>query len=101
MKKTRVYVEQSDVDTKYHAQIEGNLFGFTYWRRVSTWLFKVESKSHWTIGNFLNRNSKDCSKEYAEAVCSEVQRRLKKKEDKRTHNKTKKVWSYLFPDEES
>lgn len=99
MKKTRVYVEQSDVETKYYAQIETNLFGVTYWRAISTWFFKIESKSHWSVGNLLNKNSKDTTKQYAEAVCLEVQRRLKKKEDKHIHNKTKKVWSYLFPEE--
>lgn len=99
MNKTRVYVEESAVATKYYAQIQKSFLGIKYWRNVSTWLNKIESKSHWTVGNIYNMNAEEGNRNYAEAVCEEVVRRLKKKEDKLKHKKTKKVWSYLFPED--
>lgn len=105
MKKTRVYVEQSDVETKYYAQLQRNFFGIKYWVCIDIMGSCLESDAINKTYKVLDKQGveyKVGSKVTAETLCVVYQDLYKGlKEDKAknsTHNKTKKVWSYLFPE---
>lgn len=106
MNKTRVYVEESAVATKYYAQIQKSFLGIKYWECFDFLGSSLESKAITNTVKKLDEKGvehKENTRTTAEALCLEYQNLQqalkKKKEDKRKHKKTKKVWSYLFPED--
>lgn len=99
MIKTRVYVEESEVTTKYRAQIERSIFGFKYWRDVD---FMGGSYETIACMDVAKMNIKD-PQLHAEALCQHIHdycvRKAEKEDKDRKHKATRKVWSYLFPEE--
>lgn len=106
MNKTRVYVEESAVATKYYAQIQKSFLGFKYWECFD---FLGSSLERIAMTNTVKKldeegvEYRENTRTSAEALCTEYQKlqqaTKKAKEDKLKHKKTKKVWSYLFPED--
>ena len=103
MIKTRVYVEESEVSTKYYAQIQQRLFGFKYWRCVSYGNSYIENLAiAYAAGK--SGDYKSTSKLHAETVCQYIHdycmQEAENKDKERKHKTTRKVYSYLFPKED-
>lgn len=106
MNKTRVYVEESAVATKYYAQIQKSFLGFRYWTTMNFLGSALETVAICNTVKKLDAEGVKYNENVAttaEALCIEyqsLQQALKRgKEDRAIHRKTKKVWSYLFPED--
>lgn len=102
--KTRVYVEKSRVANKYYAQVQRSFFGLKYWDFVDAFDGStLEMKAVIMASDKLNQKYNSTTEEFAQAVCQNLfdlhQQLNKLKEDQKEHRKSKKIYTYLWPED--
>lgn len=95
--KTRVYVEQSDILTKYYPQIQKSFLFWKYWTFVDYHGSLKECKAYCKVAEKYEVGTE----EFAKGVCEWLQgwysAQMKQREDDKKHRKTKKIYTYEWP----